>query len=604
MFRLYALVFLSFVPFRAAARFLDSSGNSTDIQIPEAQGWSGGWCLASVAEAGWLRSAVVNPIMSIVLATALKDGILPLATGTNSGGSMFAVRYFTLRSYSVATKWKYPCYLLSDPYKSVCYFHGSFGSISDECYSETFNTVGMAASMVYSPLVMQYGGPMGTASSYIAVYFPFLSSLPLSKPDLAWHSFVKRYVLFSTQYRIPSNWLVANTLVNPDGAGQPPYNFGFDSYLSRATPAYTVRGSAFTINVKNISVAWICTVSANVNTALSLLPFSIAGKSWDGLTASSPLAPMLKLLSLVISYTMVKSLMARHTLVQTKGIPVMDGGFSDNGPLTPVVAASALISPHRPSWFSSVGASSTMSTVKYLMGSGPMDLWVMSGINVCPFTVGGMCTIISKLRVLAVETLPTSVQKDYYSLTNAFGVYRPEVKLLAPYCGDPLTYDMFEGQCLADSVCDMWTTVVPSKLNKVPFTPDVYVLVFVMAYLQVSPVSSRFVTQYLPQEMWDLEYYAQMDRWFPNFDAISPQKGGVGFTNVAGNSFMDFMTYLNVRLAGYLIRTKIAAYDLTSAGKKPPCDYATYAKVQALTYLEPAFLSKQGLASTPAGAKR
>merc|ERR1711924_173626 len=105
-------------------------------------------------------------------------------------------------------------------------------------------------------------------------------------------------------------------------------------------------------------------------------------------------------------------------------------------------------------------------------------------------------------------------------------------------------------------------------------------------------VSGRFVNMYMPQEVWAISYYEHMDQWFPNFDAIAPQKGGVGFTSVAGNSFMDWMTYLSIRLVGYIARSKDAAHSLTS-DNPPPCDYSTYTGVAKLSYVEPAFLAKE-----------
>lgn len=94
--------------------------------------------------------------------------------------------------------------------------------------------------------------------------------------------------------------------------------------------------------------------------------------------------------------------------------------------------------------------------------------------------------------------------------------------------------------------------------------------------------------------MWQIEYYEHMDDWFPNFDAVSPLKGGVGFTNIAGNSFMDFMTYLNVRLVRYLFSSKKAAFAL-ARGNTPTCEYNAYKKVSEQNYDQAEFLGKEAL---------
>jgi hypothetical protein len=580
-----------------------------DVEVPEAHGWSGGWCLASMAEAGWLRSGSINPIMSVLLSTNAAEGLLPITTGSNSGGSMFAIRYFTLRNFPLATKWSYPCYLLHNPFKDVCYFHAGFGAISNECYSETFNVISLSASLVYGKLIEKYGGPMGVVSVYVGVYFPYISGLPLRSGEMVWSKFVKSYILFDKRYNLPSNWLVAHTLDSPAQAGQNPYNFGYDSYLARCTRAFILDKDKYSAPpAHNISVAWVCAGSANTQTGFAMAPFAIAGKSWDGLTAQSALSPLLKMFALLISYLMVKRLMSAHTLLTIKdsyttfqgckdGCPIMDGGFTDNAVLTPIISGSVKISPNRPAWISSIGASSTMATVKYLMGFGPLSIYTMAGVNVCPFTQGGLCTMISRVRELAVGTLPALSEQAYNDLGNAYQVFRPEVKLMTPYCGDPLSYDLFDGECNADSVCDMWAVIIPSTINLVTFTADVYVIVFVMAYIQSTPVSARFVKTYLPQAMWVMQYYEHMDQWFPDFDAISPSKGGIGFTNLAGNSFLDWMTYLNQRLVGYLFDTKKDAHELVR-GTAPACYYDIYEMVAGQAYDEPTFLAKEA-----AGAK-
>lgn len=311
------------------------------------------------------------------------------------------------------------------------------------------------------------------------------------------------------------------------------------------------------------------------------------------------MGPMLKLFSMLISYTMVRKLISQHTLLAFSGMPeckknscpILDGGFSDNAPLTPIVSAASLMGPDvRPRWISSLGATSTTSTIKYLLGSGPFNIYTSGSVNVCPFSEMQTCTMVSKIRDIVVSNLPRISQQKYFGLGNAYQMWRPEVTLLMPYCGDPLTYDIFEGGCYADSVCDMWVTVLPSKVNKVQFTLDLYHVVFVMVFLQATPVSGRFVNIYMPEQMFSITYYENMDKWFPNFDAVAPQKGGIGFSNLAGNSFMDFMTYLNIRLVAYLWKTKVAAGRFVQNGKAPACQYSEYRKANLKTLSQPQFL--------------
>jgi len=547
---------------------------SISYNVPEAQGWTGGWCLASMAEAGWLRSSAINSGMSIVLATDVTNEAsnrLPVIVATSSGGSLFGVRYFTMRQRNIATKWSYPCYLLTEPYKATCYFHSPFGDVSSECNAATFDTVTMATNMVYWPLFELYGGPLGTAATYAMVYFPFISSLALQKEDLVWKTFAKKFVMFSTEHSVPSNWLAAHTVVSPAEASQSKYNYGFDSYLSRSVNAYDgMVPSSWGMSAKfrnvpaNISVVWITTASANTQTGVVMTPLSFAA------TAD---APAMKLFSLMLSYVMVQRLTAQHQVMTmnadmnpscTKGCPVMDGGFSDNGPITPTLSAGANMAVHqRPVWMLSVGAGSTASTVEYLMGQGPMKVLSMGGNSMCPFEEGGMCTSLDTLRKNFGGMVPGRV-------TNAFEVMRPQVQLLTAYCADPLAYDMFKASCQTDGVCSMMLTVIPSALNNVQLTAEVYSLVFVVVWLAPSPLSRQFVQKFMPPQLLALPYFATMGEWFPNFDAMG--KDGMAFSTAAGNAFMDFMTFLNIRVVNFLFKTKKSAAELRM-GEHPKCGF-------------------------------
>lgn len=215
-----------------------------------------------------------------------------------------------------------------------------------------------------------------------------------------------------------------------------------------------------------------------------------------------------------------------------------------------------------------------MITIKYLLGTGPLGIWSLNGINICPFTVGGICTILTKTRDMVVGSMADAARQDYFDIGNEYQVFRPSQKMITPYCGDPLTYDLFAGKCLSESACDMWASILPSAVLKIPFTADVYSITFVMVYLQPTKVSARFVYAYMPQDMWLLSYYSNMDSWFPDFDAVSPDKGGLGFTRLAGNSLLDFMTYLTMRLVAFLENCKANANKLSS-GVSPPCFFFT-----------------------------
>lgn len=260
-----------------------------------ARGWAHvafDWLIREVAD----YTTIYNPNGGLV-----KAGLLPIVTGSNSGGSMFATRYFALRTTPSATKWSYPCYLLAEPYRTVCYYHAGFGDISQECESETMNVLNLATATVYGGIMTAYGGPLGTASVFLYVYFPFLSGLPVRSKNLQWSEFVKKNVMFSTSFGLPSNWVAAHTLDSPIAAGTPTYNYGFDSYLSRACRAYSVQGSTWSMNAMgNVSVAWSVAVSANVQSALVLMPYALASKTWDAQSASSPVTPALRIFALLV----------------------------------------------------------------------------------------------------------------------------------------------------------------------------------------------------------------------------------------------------------------------------------------------------------------
>merc|ERR1719375_928649 len=134
-----------------------------------------------------------------------------------------------------------------------------------------------------------YGGPLGTASVFLLVYFPFLSGLPLREKNMKFGTFAEKYAIFSTKFDLPSNWLAAHSLDSPIAAGKPTYNYGFDSFLSRACQAYSVQGSTWSANsLGNVSVSWVVAVSANAQTGFVMMPFALASKAWDASSSSNP----------------------------------------------------------------------------------------------------------------------------------------------------------------------------------------------------------------------------------------------------------------------------------------------------------------------------
>lgn len=398
---------------------------------------------------------------------------------------------------------------------------------------------------------------------------------------------------------LPSNWLPAHSLDAPGQAGQPLYNYGYDSLLSKYAAAYTVKGSQWTISSQNTTATWVVTASANMPTAFQMLPFLFAGKSWDSFAGEAAVTPVLKLFALMLSFVMVKKMTSNYQLMVSNtdiskcaDCPIMDGGLTDSIPMIPAVGAAAEISPNRPNWMISTGCQSNMFMVKFLMGMGPMGLWTGMNINMCPFTIAGVCELLSKTTELMRRFLPAGAYEASYELESAYSIFRPEIQLFTPYCGDPLTYDKFVGLCGADGLCDMWITILPSTINSVPFTPDSYSLVFVATMLNSSPVSVRFVNAYLPESIWFISYYGNMDTWFPNFSLMAPEKGGIAFTSVAGNTLMDYMTYLGIRLVQYLFHTKALAKELGS-GTAVSCDYETYQSIEMLTSKQVDFLKSQ-----------
>merc|ERR1719473_1188525 len=138
---------------------------------------------------------------------------------------------------------------------------------------------------------------MGVLSVFAYVYYPFLHGLPINPADKPFAKFVQKYTRFHKTYGLPSNWVVCHSLVSPIQAGVAAYDYGYDSWLSRATESWTSQGVASTVNK---SYEWIVAASANFESGYALLPFGLVGKGWDTASGSPP---GLKLLGLLLSYT-------------------------------------------------------------------------------------------------------------------------------------------------------------------------------------------------------------------------------------------------------------------------------------------------------------
>jgi len=353
----------------------------------------------------------------------------------------------------------------------------------------------------------------------------------------------------------------------------------------------------------NMSLGKAIAESANMQGQFVLLPFAIASKNWDGISSSAAYSSGLKLLGMTISLIMVKRLGRDHSLwteysppgCASVGCPVIDGSSSDDVPLTPLMSEfSEAHDVNKPVFFMMSGASMTMVTFKFLLGTGPLGIWTFGALNVCPFSEPSKCTAIGKIKDAMVDNFDKQTSLEYWNLVQSFSVYKPEFKLLEPYCGDPLTYDEFEAECSADGVCINYFTVIPSKANKVVFSMDVWITTLAMLFVGATPVSARFVNDFIPERMLNMEYYHNMAKWFPSFSLIAPQKGGVAFTNPAGNALMDFMTFLNMRLTHRLLLAKMDAFNVWKSWT-PKCGYSLYNIMTRGTYDNTKYLMSQQL---------
>jgi len=439
---------------------------------------------------------------------------------------------------------------------------------------------------------------MGVASLWIGVWFPFLSSLPLLQSDWTFSKFMTQHILENKKFNMPAIWMLAHTLVNPMKIKEP-WNFGWSSYFSKAYKgaSYSEASGTFTYNGQwydNTTLSLIAAESANTQSAFVIFPFSFGGKAWTTLGVVAATSTPLKILALAISLVMVKKLAYSHTVLvitgpvdclSVGGCPSLDGGFSDNLPLTPILSQTstwtAFASAAKPTQITLMGPSSSMKIISYVLGQGPLGIWTFSGVNICPLPDPGWCAALTQLREWTVARLPDATYDSYMAIGDAYQVYRPEMQVVAPFCGDPLTIDEFEGTCSIDSFCYMAALVLPSALNEIALTPDKYIMVLTLFFLGNSPLATRFVQDYIPTTIIDgTGFYGTMSTWFPNFSLVLPQKGGMGFTSLAGNALMDYLTYIIIRLSWKMAEVKSLAVLIKSS--YPPCEFSFYLDVNDL----------------------
>jgi len=570
--------------FTNRSRFLDKECNN--LVVPHSNSISGGYCLASLVAAGYYRASVIHEVFDMVTGLTGELGLTPAVSGSNSGGTMFLVRYFALRDSAAESLWTFPCYLLKTGYRTVCFLHGNFGAISEECYAEHQNLVSVATAVIYGGLIRSNGGPLGVVSSYASVFFSFLNNLPIAEDNflLFWGD----HAHWNLHLDINSAWSVAYTVISPREAQGNTYNFGFDCYLSRGFRTnYLGPADKWYLNM---TVYTLASISANTLTGISILPFSWAGKQWDNSADQSGMSSALKIVDLVISFAMVRKLAAQHTLLMTTSRPLcesgcvlLDGGFTDNGPVTPVLAhGSRADSNMRPVHISLLGPSNTMESIKYLMGQGPLAVWTGSGLNLCPFTQVTICTMITEARTLLVPMMEHEASNDYKSISHHYQVYRPDQQVMSSFCHDPLSFDHFLSMCTGDSFCHCAAKAVPGTMTDVQFHVDHYVFILSMVWLKPTQLASRFVEKYVPNAVLQMKYYVHMASWFPDFVAVAPQKGGIGFTKIAGHCLLDYLTYLVERLLKSQTFVRTQAHATWVGSSFPPCGYQIFRKVRVL----------------------
>jgi hypothetical protein len=178
-----------------------------------------------------------------------------------------------------------------------------------------------------------------------------------------------------------------------------------------------------------------------------------------------------------------------------------------------------------------------------------------------------------------VHAANQAFQSAYEQISNAFIIWKPESQVIYPYCGDPLLFDNFKGQCKTSGFCHEFFTAIPNKLQDIGMSVEPWVLQLSMALLSNTPISGRFVVAKIPDAMKQLDYWQGMETWFPDFRAVSLNRGGVGFTRPAAHALLDYLTYLVTRLSEEIIVSRLLATEVY-LGESPHCGYMVYEKVK------------------------
>jgi hypothetical protein len=445
------------------------------------------------------------------------------------------------------------------------------------------NMVGGAVGLVYGGVIMAYGGPLGMATTYLSVSIPFLGDLPISSTSAQLADFWKLNAPWSTRFDMPTEWVIAHTRIDPKAQGTP-FDYSWDSEVPAAFHGnwdITMGG------YKNLTVTKAAAISANTLSVFNLLPFQFAGKSWGANGLSNPVTLCLKWYGMALSFLLIEKLKYTKAVVTgADGAILIDGGMTDNMPLTQVLATSSRMPASlRAAEFLVSGPANTMRNAQYLAGMKPMGLWTFGGMNMCPFTQVSICTMMGTVRSLLLGVVSSEVYSEYKSIGSAFEIWRPEMQVYTPFCGDPLNFDHFSGQCYTDGMCHMFITILPNQLAGILPTPENWNTLLSQVFLSATPVSKRFVLSYIPPEMTRLKYYENMGDWFPDFAAVAPENGGVVFNNPAGHSLQDYVTYLIQRLTKILVYSKLTATAVWY-GVMPSCGYEVYQAIEKFAHAD------------------
>lgn len=583
------LVFLSLLPIAQSSESCDkllatmdgpkskikkvlAESNCSFLYAPEATTLGGEWCVSIVSSAGFYRAVEMNPLLGNVLPFFGKDIPPPIMTSSANGGSLFATRFFTMKS-AAGAKWAYPCYLLTPDLRTMCYFHGAFGRVAEVCESDTYSITAATAYLTLGPLMMSYGGPLGVTVVYQTIKFPFMYDLPIEKGGITFARLAPKLMMWNTGQRRYESWGPSMSQANPGGAGAlvmsliPSY--GFESSIHRAfTPISSLGQPEGLTWYSNYSVYKVVVISANSISSMVLAPFALTPEK-------GPFAFVV----IVMSYISVTKLMSMNTLPSSTDPPgcskikcvLLGGQFTDSTSVTSSLAyISKVPARARPSQIFLSAGSSAFETIGFLLGKGPIS---MAPLSVCPFQPASICTLMKT----AVKSMGTEVSAEMYALEDAYKIYKPQAQAMTPYCGDPILFDRFQGSCAADGMCNMVVNAIAGKHTGIGYMIESPAFSLTVVWMSHTSLSSRFVKEYIPAQMMKMDYYSSMEDWFPEFSP-GGYTGGVAFTKNAGHALMDYMTYLAMRLFLEIVHTKVLAFGLFR-GMHPACGYDVYSKV-------------------------